>query len=153
MSAALESLMRAAPRTMPQRPRTDSALHYLAISVGGALSFVVLSSGLIWLETGAADWAVMFGCFAALIVPVCLLHCRYSFAPDDAGRQHLQRYLGALPTALPLAAMLSYWSCTVVALPTPVAAMLVAGLTAGVNLMMRRGWAFAQQHGRHVLTA
>jgi putative flippase GtrA len=142
MSASLESLMRDIPRS--SAPQWGGLVVFIAIGGAGAASFVVLSTLLIWLDTGIADWVINTACYAVLIVPVYLMHRMYSFQSDASHWQALPRYLMVQGMALLLAALFSYVIHGVSALPTVVVSMLVIALTSGVNYMVLRGWAFAR---------
>lgn len=144
MSAALESLMRDIPRTAPRPSAVGSLFNFIGIGASGALAFVVLSTLLIWLDTGIADWVVNTACYASLIVPVYLLHRRYSFDSDAPHRQALPRYMAVQGVALLLAAVFSFVVHGVFAVPPVWSSVLVVGLTSGVNFVVLRSWAFAQ---------
>ena len=142
MSAALQSLMRDVPRVRSSEPVFGGLLAFLVIGGSGAAAFVVLSTAMIWLDTGFADWWVNTACYAALIVPVYLMHRRYSFQSDASHWQALPRYMAVQGMALVLAALFSYVIHGVLALPTVFASMLVIALTSGVNFVVLRSWAF-----------
>jgi len=144
MSAALESLMRAVPPGQPAAPLFSGLIAFIAIGAAGAAAFVVLSTAMIWLGTGFADWVVNTACYASLIVPVYLLHRRYSFESDAPHGQALPRYMAVQGMALILAALFSFVVHGVLAVPTLPASILVIALTSGVNFMVLRGWAFAR---------
>ena len=144
MSAALESLMRDVPPARPDTPLFGGLLAFITIGAAGAAAFVVLSTAMIWLDTGFADWVVNTACYAALIVPVYLLHRRFSFDSDAPHRRALPRYLAVQCMALLLAAAFSFVVHGVLAMPTIFASMLVIALTSGVNFMVLRSWAFAR---------
>ena len=91
MSAALESLMRDVPPTRSAAPIFGGLIAFIVIGAGGAAAFVILSTAMIWLDTGFADWLVNTACYASLIVPVYLLHRRYSFDSDAPHRRGLPR--------------------------------------------------------------
>ncbi|MGV8854378.1 MAG: GtrA family protein [Devosia sp.] len=145
MSAALHSLMRDLPSAAAQRQPRGSVLAFLAVGGGGALALVVVSSLLIWLHTGLADWLVTTLCYAALILPVYLLHRRFSFASNAAHGKALPRYLAVQGMAVLLAAGFSFCAHQILALPAVPASIMVVGLTAGVNYLVLRGWAFAHR--------
>ncbi|MGK2229384.1 MAG: putative flippase GtrA [Devosia sp.] len=144
MSAALESLMRDVPRPAQSRHDWLGVFSFVGVGAGGALAFVVLSSVAIWMQTGLADWLVNTLSYAVLILPVYLMHHRYSFGSDAAHRQALPRYLAVQAMALVLAAMFSYGALNIVGLPTVLASIVVVVLTAAVNYVVLRSWAFAQ---------
>ena len=144
MSAALQSLMRDVPPARDSVPLLSGLLAFIAVGAAGAGAFVVLSTAMIWLDTGFADWVVNTVCYASLIVPVYLLHRRYSFDSDAPHIQALPRYMAVQGMALVLAALFSYLVHGVLAVPTMAASLLVIALTSGVNFMVLRSWAFAR---------
>ena len=144
MSAALQSLMRDMPATQPAAPMMGGLLAFLLIGGSGAAAFVVLSTIMVGLDTGYAVWSVNAACYAALIVPVYLMHRRYSFQSDASHWQALPRYMAVQGMALLLAALFSQVVHGVPSLPTVFASMLVIALTSGVNFMVLRSWAFAR---------
>jgi putative flippase GtrA len=146
MSAALQSLMRDVPPVRARTPLFSGLIAFIVIGAAGAAAFVVLSTAMIWLDTGVADWIVNAACYASLIVPVYALHRRYSFDSDAPHGQALPRYMAVQGMALLLAALFSFVVHGVLAVPTVFASMLVIALTSGVNFMVLRSWAFARSH-------
>lgn len=144
MSAALQSLMRDVPPSRARAPLFGELLAFVGIGAAGAAAFVVLSTVVIWLDTGIANWVVNAACYAALIVPIYALHRRYSFDSDAPHGQALPRYMAVQGMALLLAALFSFVVHGVLALPTVFASILVIALTSGVNFMVLRSWAFAR---------
>ena len=144
MSAALQSLMRDVPPSRARAPLFSGLVAFIAIGAAGAAAFVVLSTALIWLDTGIEDWVVNAAAYAALIVPVYALHRRDSFDSDAPHSQALPRYMAVQGMALLLAALFSFVVHGVLAVPTLFASILVIGLTSGVNFMVLRSWAFAR---------
>ena len=142
MSAALESLMRDIPR---QRPRQAGGL-FAFIAVGGAsaMAFVVLSTLAIRLDTGLADWVVSTACYAAFVLPVYLLHRRFSFGSRVAHGTALPRYVLVQGVGLLLTALFALLFHQMLGLPAALAAMLVVGATIAVNYLVLRRWAFAE---------
>ncbi|KRA50523.1 GtrA family protein [Devosia sp. Root635] len=153
MSAALQSLMRDIPASQPGAPLFGGLIAFVAIGGAGAAAFVVLSSSMIWLDTGLADWLVNTASYASLILPVYLLHRRYSFQSDAPHGQALPRYMAVQGMALLLAALFSFVVHGVFSMPTVPASMLVIALTSGVNFMVLRSWAFARAQWGIVLPA
>ena len=145
MSASLESLMREMDRS-PAAPAWSGFLGFLCVGGAGAVAFVVLSSLFIGLGTGLADWVVNTLCYGVLIVPVYLLHRRFSFHSDAPHGQALPRYMAVQAMALVLAAAFSVLVHGVPAMPTPAASTVVIVLTSGVNFLVLRSWAFARSH-------
>lgn len=143
MSAALQSLMRDVPVRSPA-PLFGGLVAFITIGAAGAAAFVVLSTAVIWLDTGLADWVANAVCYAALIVPVYAMHRRHSFDSDAPHSQALPRYMAVQGMALLLAALFSFVVHGVLAVPTVFASIVVIALTSGVNFMVLRGWAFAR---------
>jgi putative flippase GtrA len=144
MSAALHSLMHDVPAIRRRAPAFGGLPAFLCIGAGAALAFVVVTSVLIWLQTGLEDWVVNAACYAAMIVPVYLLHRRYSFASAAPHLQALPRYMAVQVMALMLAALFSFVMHGLLGVPTVVASILVIALTSGVNFAILRSWAFAR---------
>jgi putative flippase GtrA len=145
MSMSLQSLMPGA--TFEQRRPTVAYELVAFLLVGGvaALAFVVLSTVMIELPIGLPDWIVSAVCYAIFIVPVYLMHRRYSFRSDIPHRVGLPRYLAVQFSALLLASLFSYLCYSILSLQSALAAALVISLTAGVNFAVLRLWAFARR--------
>ena len=144
MSAALQSLIRDVTPSRSRAPLFGGLVAFITIGAAGAAAFVVLSTAMIWLDTGVADWLVNAACYAALIVPVYTMHRRYSFDSDAPHSQALPRYMAVQGMALLLAALFSFVVHGLLAVPTVAASMIVIALTSGVNFMVLRSWAFAR---------
>ena len=144
MSASLDSLMSDIPAVDTSPSRLHSAFFFLCIGGSGAVAFVVLSTLMIWLDTGLPAYVVNALCYGALIVPVYLLHRRFSFQSDASHWQALPRYLAVQVSAVLLAALFTFVIHGVLEVPTLFASMLVIGLTSGVNYFVLRSWAFAK---------
>ncbi|WP_375452530.1 GtrA family protein [uncultured Devosia sp.] len=142
MSAALLSMMpNAAPARAPSMLGQLAA--FLVIGAAGAVGFVALSSTVTQI-TGAQGWVPNALCYAVLVGPVYLAHRRFSFQSSLPHEQALPRYIGVQLVALGLVTLFSFIIYSIFALPAVAAAMLVIALTAGVNFMVLRGWAFAK---------
>lgn len=144
MSAALQSLICDVTPSRARAPLFGGLVAFITIGAAGAAAFVVLSTAMIWLDTGVADWLVNAACYAALIVPVYAMHRRYSFDSDAPHSQALPRYMAVQGMALLLAALFSFVVHGMLAVPTVAASMIVIALTSGVNFMVLRSWAFAR---------
>ena len=142
MSASLESLMRQSLAEAEYPARFTGIFSFLLIGGGAALSFVVLSSVAIWALPHASRWVVSAICYGVFIVPVYLLHRRFSFNSDAPHGRALPRYVIAQLTSLGLASFFSYVAYGALGLPTFGAAILVIGLTSGVQFVVLRRWAF-----------
>ena len=144
MSAALESLMpplRAQPAT---RSILLALMTFCGVGVSAALGFVVLSNIVLSVPTGLPRWLASALCYAAFIVPVYLLHRRFSFRSAAPHRQALPRYVAVQCVSLALATLFSYVTYAMVMMPQLPASVLVTALTSGVSFVVLRGWAFAR---------
>lgn len=152
MSVALESLMRQTLSPAPA-PRESSGLaSFLVIGLGAALAFILLNSiATQMLPSGRMGW-VSGVCYGVLVLPVYLLHRRFSFRSDVAHVHALPRYLAVQAMALMLAALFGALLHGVLDLPGLPASVLVITLTSGVNFLVLRSWAFAWR-GRAVAAA
>jgi putative flippase GtrA len=144
MSVALESLMREPPALQPSNQAGGGGVvSFLLIGGGAAASFVVLSSLLVALLPMVEAWIISAACYGTYIVPVYLLHRRFTFVSDVGHRQALPRYAAVQGMALLLATLFGYVFHRTMGLPSLPAAMLVVALTSGVNYLVLKGWAFA----------
>ena len=142
MTLGIDSL----PREADLAGRRQAAAQPLSfVLVGGfaAGSYVLLSVLLVGLHTGLPDWLVGAAVYALLIVPVYLAHRSFAFRSDVPHAVALPRYIAVQLNALLIASVFSYIGYTVLGLPPAVAACFVAGLTAAVNFMILKLWAFA----------
>ena len=131
MSASLQSLMREgrAPADAGT-PMLAQLVAFVVIGGAAALSFVGVSSAAVALFRTVPAWLVSSLCYAAFIVPVYLMHRRYSFQSAAAHSRALPRYVLVQLCGL--------------GLPTLAAALVVIVLTSGVNFLVLRRWAFAE---------
>jgi putative flippase GtrA len=143
VSVSLESLMRETMAEDRPSPVLRQLLTFLVIGATAALAFVGLSAAATALPTGLPRWLVSAICYALFIVPVYLLHRRYSFRSSVPHGQALPRYVVVQVSGLALATGFSWICYSVFGLPTLPAALLVIGLTSGVNFVVLRLWAFS----------
>ena len=144
MSASLQSLMR--DQSSPANTASPVLIQLFAFAVIGgaaALSFVGVSTAAVALFKSIPAWLVSSLCYAAFIVPVYLMHRRYSFQSAAAHSRALPRYVLVQLCGLGLATLFSWVAYGVIGLPTLVAAFLVIVLTSGINFLVLRRWAFA----------
>lgn len=153
MSLALESLMRDAPMPPDAERRGGGVWSFVLIGGGAAASFVALSSALVALLPRVDGWMVNAACYAAFIVPVYLLHRRFTFASDAEHWRALPRYFAVQMLALLLATLFGFVLYGTMALPSLPAAVLVIVLTSGVNYLVLKGWAFAFERRLETATA
>jgi putative flippase GtrA len=143
MSASLQSLM----RDQLVDDRTDAKVlvqlfAFLVIGGAAAIAFVGASSAAVAMFDTLPAWLVSSLCYAGFIVPVYLLHRRYSFQSGVQHARALPRYVAVQLCGLALATVFSYVAYGVVGLPTLTAAIVVIALTSGINFIVLRRWAF-----------
>jgi len=143
MNVALQSLMPEMPHARVERRARGGLLSFIGIGGAAAASFVIVSSVLVAILPMIEGWIISAACYAAFIVPVYLLHRRYSFASDVAHGQGLPRYVAVQMVALLLATLFGYVFHGSMGLPSLPSAVLVIVLTSGVNYLVLKGWAFA----------
>jgi putative flippase GtrA len=128
------------------RPSVGASLAgFLVVGALATIGFMALSTLMIGLRTGVPDWLTSALCYAVMIVPAYLGHRAHSFRSAAPHRIAFPRYVAVQLTAICLATVFSLVCYGVLRFPTPVAALLVAGLTAGVNFVVLRAWAFAHR--------
>jgi putative flippase GtrA len=116
---------------------------FLFVGGSGAVAFIVLSSLMIEVRTGAPDWLVSALCWAVLILPVYLGHRAISFRSDAPHGQALPRYVLVQVVGVTLAAAFSYLAYHVLGFPSIAGAATVAVLVAAANFAILKLWAFA----------
>ena len=142
MNVALESLMPAYPENGAVHPVGGEVLMFFVIGAIAAASFVAVSTALIWVLPMVESWLVSTLCYAGFIVPVYLLHRRFSFGSEVPHGQARPRYIAVQMIALALATMFSFLLHGTFALPSLMAGILVIVLTSGLNYLVLRAWAF-----------
>ncbi|MBI4922637.1 MAG: GtrA family protein [Devosia nanyangense] len=140
---SLESLMRESVADNGPSPVLVQLLSFVVIGGAAAAVFVGLSAVAVALPTGLPKWLVSALCYAAFIVPVYLLHRRYSFRSEAPHGQALPRYVVVQVAGLALATGFSWLAYSLFGLANVPAALLVIGLTSGVNFVILRVWAFS----------
>ena len=141
--SALQSLINGRVST-ERRSQIAQLLSFLAVGGLGALSFTLVSTLAIAALPQYPAWIVSACCYAAHIVPVYLLHRRFVFRSTTAAHtQALPRYVAVQLTGIALAAGFSWIAYGVIGMPSVAAALLVTGLTSGVNFVILRLWAFS----------
>lgn len=143
MSLALESLMRRSEAVSPAPSGPSGIFSFLAIGGGAAAGFVLVSSVAVAQFSHVESWVVSALCYAAFVVPVYLLHRRFTFRSQALHREALPRYVAVQALGLMLATLFGFLFHGTMALPSVASAMLVIALTSGVNYLVLKGWAFA----------
>jgi putative flippase GtrA len=146
MSSSLESLVNETVFVDADKRLGSDLFSFLIIGGVSALGFVLLSGFVIGLETGIADWIVSSLCYALFVLPAYMAHRRFSFRSDAPHAHALPAYVTVQLAGIGLAALFSYVAYGVVGLPAFFASTLVIVLTAGVNFMVLKLWAFRQPH-------
>jgi putative flippase GtrA len=145
MSASLQSLTRgqlAADNV--GAPVLVQLFAFLVVGGAAAVAFVAVSSAAVAAFHTLPAWLVSSLCYAAFIVPVYLLHRRYSFRSGVVHSRALPRYVAVQLASLGLATLFSFVAYGVVGLPTIAAAIVVVTLTSGINFLVLRRWAFTE---------
>jgi putative flippase GtrA len=145
MGPSLDSLMRDGPAAASRPAVGASLLAFLIVGGLATLGFIGLSTLMIGLKTGVPDWLMSALCYAALIIPAYLGHKAHSFRSEAPHHVAFPRYVMVQLTAIGLSAIFSLIFYNVLHTATPIAAFLVAVLTAGVNFVVLRAWAFAHR--------
>ena len=143
MNAALESLMPDDGGRVAGRGPLGDLLAFVLVGGGGALAYVLLTTGLMALGLPWPNWVTGAVCYAGLVLPVYLLHRRFSFRSDAQHRVALPRYVAVQVMAVGLAALFSWLFFTVFGVPSFYGSVLVIGLVSAVNFVVLRLWAFA----------
>lgn len=143
MSLSLESLMRDSLEQVHFRPAAAELGWFVLVGGGAALALAAITTAMISLRTGVPDWLMGALCYAAFVVPVYLLHRRVSFRSTAAHRQAFPRYLAVQLSAIALVSLFSWLCYTVLGIETAIGSVIVLGLTAAVNFVVLRLWAFA----------
>lgn len=143
MSLSLETLMRSSLDATEQRSLSRELVSFLVIGTVAALAFIMVSSFAVGLGTRLPDWLVSALCYAAFVIPVYLAHRRFSFQSEARHAVAFPRYLMVQLSAICLVALFSHLCYTVLGIETGLASVVVLGLTAGVNFLVLRLWAFA----------
>lgn len=113
--------------------------------VGGlaALCYVLISSFLIGMDTGIADWLMSALVYAVFMPMVYLAHRLFSFRSDAPHRRAFSRYLVVQGMGLCVASVLSFAAFHILMLVPLIGSALVIGVTSIFNFLVLRGWAFA----------
>jgi putative flippase GtrA len=144
MSLSVESLMCDSVLEAPRPTVATQLFSFVFVGGLGALCYVGLSMLLIDLRTGMPEWLVGALAYALLILPVYMAHRHCSFRSDVPHTVALPRYVAVQVTAIVLASVFSYVSYNLLGLASGYAALLVIGLTSGVNFVILKIWAFAR---------
>lgn len=145
MSVLLESLVRDSFVEAPRSSVLGELLSFVAVGGTAALAFVGLSMLLTGFDTGVPTWIVSAACYAAFIIPVYLAHRRISFRSHTPHAVALPRYVAVQASAVGLASIFSYVCYQLLGMQSALAAVLVIGLTSGVNFVLLKLWAFAHR--------
>lgn len=113
--------------------------------VGGlaAAFYVLISSFLIDMNFGIADWQVSALVYAAFMPMVYFAHRLFSFRSDAPHRRAFSRYVVVQGMGLCVATVLSFAAFHILMLAPVVGSALVIGVTSIFNFLVLRGWAFA----------
>jgi putative flippase GtrA len=143
MNAALESLMPDDGGRALERGPLAELVAFVLVGGGAMLTYVVLTTLLMGLGLPWPRWVTGAVCYGALVVPVYLMHRRFSFRSNARHRVALPRYVAVQAVALGLATLFSWLCFSVLGVPPLFGSALVIGLTSAVNFVVLRLWAFA----------
>jgi putative flippase GtrA len=107
------------------------------------LAYAALTSVLVGFGTGVPDWIVGAACYAGFVLPVYLMHRRFSFRSAAPHGQALPRYVTVQAGSIVMATALSFLVYRVPGLPALFAAGAVAVATAAFSFACMRLWAFS----------
>lgn len=133
----------APPPAAGHRRVAREAVGFLLVGGGGALAFTVLSTLMADAVTMVPRWLTISVCYLMFLGPVYLLHRRFSFRSGAAHRRAAPRYVAVQLASVVVVAALSFVLIERLGLPTLPAIVAVLGLTALVNFVVLRLWAFA----------
>ncbi len=120
----------------------EAIAFYLVGGLAAAL-YVVVTSLLISIDTGVADWVVSALTYAVFMPLVYLAHRLFSFRSDAPHRRAFSRYVVVQGMGFCLATILSYVAFHMLFLMPLIGSSLVIGVTSIFNFLVLRGWAFA----------
>ena len=144
MSVALERIM--AQSMAPNSPGQDTGtLAFLLIAVAGVMGFVALTTLLVGQVSGFEHWVICSVSYVAVMLPVYILHRRFSYRTRDALREALPRYVAVQAMALLLVGLFGFITFEVISTPGVLAAILVISLAAAVNCVAIKLWASARR--------
>jgi putative flippase GtrA len=144
MDVSLETLPLKATGAPARVSMISQFLSFAVIGGSAAALFVALSTLMIELPISAPDWLLSSICYAFFILPVYMLHRRFSFRSEAPHRHALPRYIVIQIVGLILATVFSYVCYGVFQMPTLSAAIVVVALTSGINFAILRTWAFTE---------
>ena len=143
MRAVLNGALRQNSFPLGLAALSSQMVAFVLIGAGAAVGFVVLSSAAVGLGTGLPDWIVSALCYAAFVLPVYLLHRRFTFVSDARHSSALPRYVAVQISGVTLASLFSFLAYTVLGFPALFASIAVTALTSGVNFAILKLWAFS----------
>jgi putative flippase GtrA len=143
VSLSLESLMRDSLEQTSERSVVSELGGFLLVGGGAMVALAAVTTAMISLRTGVPDWLMGALCYAAFVVPVYLLHRRLSFHSAAAHRRAFPRYVAVQLSAIALVSLFSWLCYTALGIDTAVGSVIVLALTAGVNFVVLKLWAFA----------
>jgi putative flippase GtrA len=141
MSVLLESLVRDKSQAT-EAPISVMLVSFLAVGVGAALAFGMVSAFIISLNTGLPDWVASALAYIVLMSAAYGLHRKFSFRSQAPHAQAFPRYALAQTSGLALAALFSFVAYQLFGMHLAFASPIVLALTSVVNFVALRLWAF-----------
>ncbi|GHA17711.1 hypothetical protein GCM10007989_11140 [Devosia pacifica] len=117
---------------------------FTGIGGGAAIAYAVLVHMLVSAMPYLATGLIASLSYGAFVVPVYLLHRRYTFRSAAAHRQALPRYVTVQLAALAGAGIFTAVAYSMLGHGSWIAPWIGIGLTSGVNFLAVRAWAFAR---------
>ena len=141
MSVLLESLVRDKANDGEISLWTMLA-SFLIVGIGAAVAFMAFSSLVIGLHTGLPNWVASAFAYTIFMSAAYLLHRRFSFRSQAPHAQAFPRYALTQASGLALASGFSFVAYSMLGMQTAFAAVVVFALTAVLNSVVLRLWAF-----------
>ena len=116
---------------------------FVVIGGGAAVALIGVSAAAVTIFRNVPAWVVYSICHASFVLPVYLLHRRFSFNSTAAHGRALPRYIAVQAMSFGLAALLSYIAYTVLGLLPLIASTAVTVSTSAFSFVVSRYWAFA----------
>lgn len=119
-----------------------SGVAFLVIGGGAAALFIALSTWILGLDTGIPRWLASTACYALLVVPVYLLHHRFTFRSSVPHAVALPKYMATQAMAVVVSAAMAIPVYHLFHLAPLPGSILVTGLTSVGSYVVLRVWTF-----------
>lgn len=119
-----------------------SGLAFVVIGGGAAALFIALSTFVLGLDTGIPRWLASTACYGLLVVPVYLLHHRFTFRSSVPHAVALPKYMATQAMAVVVSAAMAIPVYHLLHLAPLPGSILVTGLTSVGSYVVLRVWTF-----------